>query len=105
MHGVIGLPVFAPGLMVSHGTRMASGKCEKMVVPSLLLCSQKVSSFYRLGTTKQEHYRQKRGKQMQKQVFWSALNHFDGWGLVLAGAIQQLGALPSASEPRQGSRP
>lgn len=29
-------------------------KCKKMVVPSLLLCSQKVSSFYGLGTTKQE---------------------------------------------------
>lgn len=33
---------------------------------------------------------------MQKQVFWSHLNQSDGWGLVLAGSIQQLGALPSA---------
>lgn len=29
-------------------------KCEKVVVPSLLFHSQKVSSFCRLGTTKQE---------------------------------------------------
>lgn len=34
---------------------------------------------------------------MQKQVSQSALKHSDGWGLVLAGNIQQLGALPSVS--------
>lgn len=29
VHGVIGLPGFAVGLMVSHGTRMASGNARK----------------------------------------------------------------------------
>lgn len=53
-HGLIGLPGFELGLMVSHGTRMASGNARKWWFLPFYSAHKKVSSFYGPEATKQE---------------------------------------------------